>query len=123
MSNEDLAREARALVTMGRAREVLAQEDTVITGALAAGVFPAADLTQVVQLIGAQRYQFAQAQSDLNLTDRVEYETLASDSAYTTLAALENKLATDARAGEAPPIDAGAWRAAYDRVAGDLQRA
>jgi len=122
VSNEDLAREARALVTMGRAREVLAQEDTVITGALAAGVFPAADLTQVVQLIGAQRYQFAQAQPDLNLTDRVEYEKLASDSAYTTLAALETKLATDARAGEAPPIDAGAWRAAYDRVAGDLQR-
>ena len=122
VSNEDLAREARALMSLGRAREVLAQEDAVITGALAAGVFPPPDLSQVVQLIGAQRYQFAMAQPDLNLTDRVEYETLASATAYTSLAALENEVVTDARAGATPPIDASSWRAAYDRVAGDLQR-
>ncbi len=122
VSNEDLGREARALMSLGRAREVLAQEDAVITGALSAGVFPAPDLSQVVQLIGAQRYQFALVQPDLHLTDRVEYEALASGAAYTSLAELESKLVTDARAGAAPPIDAGSWRAAYDRVAGDLQR-
>ncbi len=122
VSNEDLAREARALTSLGRAREVLAQEDAVITGAFATGVFPAGDLGQVVQLIGAQRYQFALAQPDLFVTDRVEYETLAGDAAYTSLVALENKVVTDARAEAPPPIDAGTWRAAYDRVAGDLQR-
>jgi hypothetical protein len=122
VSNEDLAREARALVSLGRAREVLAQEDTVMTGALSVGTFSAADLSQVVQLIGAQRYQFAQAQPDLHLTDRVEYETLAAGTAYTALAALENKVLSDAGAGPAPPIDAASWRDSYDQVAGDLQR-
>jgi signal transduction histidine kinase len=122
VSNEDLAREARALVTLGRAREVLAQEDTVITGALAAGIFPATDLGQAVQLIGAQRYQFALAQPDLNLTDRVQYEALAAGSAYASLTTLENEVVADSRAGAAPPIDAAGWRTAYDRVSGDLQR-
>ncbi len=122
VSNEDLAREARALMALGRAREVLAQEDTVITGALAAGIFPAADLGQTVQLIGAQRYQFALAQPDLNLTDRVEYEALAAGSAYASLITLENEIVADAHDGAVPPIDAAGWRAAYDRVSGDLQR-
>jgi signal transduction histidine kinase len=122
VSNEDLAREARALMAMGRAREVLAQEDAVITGALSAGVFPAVDLGQAVLLIGAQRYQFEVAAPDLDLTDRVEYEALTAGGAHGSLTALENRVLADARAGAPPPIGASDWRAAYDRVSGDLQR-
>ena len=108
--------------SLGRAREVLAQEDAVISGALAAGVFPAADLGQVVQLIGAQRYLFALTLPDLNLTDRVEFEALAAPTPFTALVALENRGGRPRPApGAPPPVDASSWRAAYDRVAADLQ--
>jgi hypothetical protein len=121
VSNEDLARESRAVLSLGRARELLAQEDAVVSGALAAGVFPGGDLGQAVQLIGAQRFLFAQTQPDLFQADRVDYEALAASQPYTSLVTLENRLISDARANAPAPIDATSWRAAYDKVSSDLQ--
>jgi signal transduction histidine kinase len=122
VSNEDLDRESRALLSMARARELLSQEDAVISGALAAGTFAGTDLGQAIQLIGAQRFLFAETLPDLHGTDRVELEGLAATAAFTSLATLENKVVADGRAGAAPPVDPTAWRAAVDRVSSDLQR-
>jgi hypothetical protein len=122
VSNEDLARESRALVSISRAREILNQEDAVVSGALAAGTFAASDLGQAIQLIGAQRFLLAETLPDLNDTDRVEYEGLAATAPFSALATLENRIVTDGRAGAAAPVESVAWRAAFDRVTGDLQR-
>ena len=60
VSDDGPGPEARALRrrSAGRAR-CWPRRTPCISGALAAGTFPAADLGQVVQLIGAQRYLFA----------------------------------------------------------------
>jgi hypothetical protein len=121
-SNEDLARESRALVSISRARELLAQEDAVVSGALAVGTFASADLGQAIQLIGAQRFLFAETLPDLHESDRVEFEGLSSTGPFTALANLENRIVTDGRSGTSPPIETAAWRAAFDRVTSDLQR-
>jgi signal transduction histidine kinase len=120
LSTEDLVREAQALVTLAQAREVLAQEDAIISGAIVAGRFPAEDLSAAVQLIGAARHQFDVASRDLHVSDRVAYEQVAATEAAATLASLENRVVAEARAGEAPPLAGSAWRDAYDEVTADL---
>lgn len=121
VADADLARESRALVAFGRAREVLAQEDALISAALAAGTLSAADLAQSVQLIGTQRYLFAVTLPDLNPSDRTEFQTLAGTGPFTDLVALENRIVADGRASARLPIDASAWGSTYGTVATQLQ--
>src|SRR5690606_14863769 len=88
-TGDDLLREAQAIMALSEARELLAREDAVVTGALAAGTLARSDLSQAVTLIGAQRHQFDAAHADLHVTDRLAYETIATGDAAGTLAALE----------------------------------
>ena len=116
-TDEDLTRQANALLLVSRATEVLAQEDAMITGASAAGRFSAAELSQTVQLIGAQRYMFNTALTDLHPDDQADYVNLARSGPFTRLAELENEILTEARAGADVPVTANAWSTTYDEVA------
>jgi signal transduction histidine kinase len=120
-STEDLLREAQALVALTDARELLAREDAILTGAVVAGAFTSADLSQAVQLIGARRHQVALAVADLHSTDRDAYTELAEGQPATALAALEDRLLLEGRVGEPVPIDASAWQGVYDQVTDDLR--
>jgi signal transduction histidine kinase len=120
LTDPDLLREAQALMTMSDARELLSREDAVVTGALASGVLSAADLSQVVTLIGAQRHEFELADADLFVTDRLAYEQIAASAPAGTLGALEDTLISQGRVGQKPPVDPQTWRAAYDVVTRDL---
>jgi hypothetical protein len=51
-----LAQEAKNLVTLVRAREILSREDALLSGALAAGRWTSAEQRQFVQLVGVRRY-------------------------------------------------------------------
>jgi signal transduction histidine kinase len=120
-AGDDLLREAQALMALAEARELLAREDAVVTGALAAGTLTQTDLSQAVTYIGAQRHQFGLAQVDLHVTDRLAYEEIATSEAAGTLAALEERLITEGRVGEAPPVDERTWRGAHDTLTDDLR--
>lgn len=120
-STEDLLREAQALMALGEARELLSREDAVVSGALVAGRFTSAELSQTVQLIGARRHQATLAVVDLHPTDRAAYTDLIADDPAATLRALEDRLIAEARAGEPVPVDAAAWRGAYDQLDEDLR--
>jgi signal transduction histidine kinase len=120
IADDTLARESHALVGLGRAREILAQEDAVISGAMALGSFTQNDLAQTVQLIGAQRLLFTDAQNGLNSTDRDEYRGLAASAPFTTLATLENRIVTEGRASSPVPVVASGWRDTYDGVVSQL---
>jgi len=120
-STEDLSREAQAIMALAEARELLARQDAVLTGAIEAGTLTADDLSQTVQLIGARRHQSALAVADLDATDRAAYSDLTRSESAATLAALEDRLIVEAQPGQPVPIDAGAWRAAYDEVSEGLR--
>jgi signal transduction histidine kinase len=116
IAEETLARESHALVAFGRASEVLAQEDAVVTGAMAVGSYTPADLSQSIQLIGAQRLLFTDVEYSLNATDRDEYRALTESAPFIRLGTLENRIVDDGRAASAVPVSATTWHNTYDEV-------
>ena len=107
-STEDLLREGQALATLSEARELLARQDAILTGAITAGAFTSAELSQTVQLIGARRHQTALALADLQPADRDAYLELAGREAAAILTALDDRLIVEARASQPVPIDGAA---------------
>ncbi len=118
----ELAGQARAITALARGRDLLAQEDALIGGVAAAGRVSAAELAQVVQLVGARRFLFAETAPDLHPADREEFQQLTQTDAFTRIAQIEDRLATEGRPDEGVPIDVGGWRSAYDGVSGELER-
>jgi signal transduction histidine kinase len=116
-----VGKDSRSVIALSRAREVLAQEDALLNGAAAAGKFAAGEQTQIVQLIGAQRFLFAEASAQLPKADFDAYQRVAKGEAATTLRDLENRLVADVRPNAAVPVDMSVWRASYDKVVEDLR--
>ncbi|MEV4417158.1 sensor histidine kinase [Catellatospora sp. NPDC049609] len=104
----------RHLLIMSRGRELLSQEDALMSGVLAAGRFTAADAAEFAQLVGAQRNIRATGLEGLPAADRAIYDPVLTGPAMTRLRQVEDLLVERARAGEAPPVGGAEWRSSFD---------
>ncbi|WP_405106403.1 nitrate- and nitrite sensing domain-containing protein [Micromonospora sp. NBC_01405] len=110
LDDEQVAEDTTALIELNRARELLSQEDALLTGVLAAGRVTDAERAQVAQIIGAQRFAADLAVSRLPAADRQRYDAMVGGSAFEKLRALEDGIlqsrGSDPRLGfEAPEWD------------------
>ncbi|GGT90871.1 sensor histidine kinase [Actinomadura citrea] len=138
---------ARTLASFGRAREFMAREDALLTGALAAGRITSAERGQFAQLVGAQRMLYADNAPNLPHDDHGRYERLAASPPFVQLRALEDQVIRGAeppraavrktretgaqpagagtgqaaaRAPHAPVIEPAIWRSLADTTNGRL---
>lgn len=121
VSDPDLARESRTLVALARARELLAQEDAMISGALVAGRFGDNEGGQVTQLIGTQRFLYADAVAELPEQERTRYRRLTEDIQFGRLRAMEDLISTRPGGSTTVPVNAEQWQAAYGSVMEQLR--
>ena len=121
-TDENVARDSAALVDLAHSREAFSLEDAVLSAALAGETMTAGDINQTIQLIGAQRYLYAQTIPTLPELDRADYDALAISTDFATLRALEDTVMARSRDGEPAPITATAWQRAHDNVAAELEQ-
>jgi hypothetical protein len=114
-------REIRALTAVGRGREWLSQADSLLSGAQVAGQFSADGLGQLIQVIGTQRFLYADAIADLPAGDRVAYQRLIEGDAFLRLTQMQDTIVRSARSGTPPPVPAAAWQTAYGTAVPQLR--
>ncbi|TDC74049.1 nitrate- and nitrite sensing domain-containing protein, partial [Actinomadura sp. 7K507] len=131
---------AQTLTSFGRAREFMAREDALLTGALAAGRITDTERVQFAKLVGAHHAIHADSARELPAEARADFERLTASPAFTRLMAMENEVISGAeppaaaerlaRAQGGQPAQAGgrdvsviepaAWRSASDAANGRL---
>ncbi|MGN9774468.1 nitrate- and nitrite sensing domain-containing protein [Micromonospora sp. H33] len=110
----ELATETRAVVALARARELLARQDTVLTGALAGGLAPE-DRRHLAGLVAIQRHARAEAAAQLPADGRDDYRRLVESPRFSGLLLAEDRLTgTDATPTEE------AWRSGVEPALGGL---
>jgi hypothetical protein len=120
LDDRESARQGRAAVALGRARDVLSQEDALLAGVAVAGRFEGADHSQLVQAIGVQRALYQDAVAELSDQNRTSYLMLMNAEATNRLRAFEDKVLAEGRTGASMPVDMAQWQVAYDSVTGQL---
>jgi signal transduction histidine kinase len=103
----DIGDRHRSVMSLDRAREVLAQEVSVLTGAIAAGAITTEQERTFEQLVGAQRLLFSDAAANLDADQRADYDKVAGSDPFTTLRTYENKV-VGIDQGHVP-VSADAW--------------
>ncbi|EST20637.1 sensor histidine kinase, partial [Streptomyces roseochromogenus] len=113
----DVGSDARVLLEFSRAAEALAQEDTVLGGARAAGQLQGERLRLFGAAVAARRTLTEGAVADLPTAQRASWQNLTESDSYTALGAAEEKILA-ARSGTKPADAApqAAWDAAHARV-------
>ncbi|MEV5766245.1 nitrate- and nitrite sensing domain-containing protein [Micromonospora sp. NPDC052213] len=122
LDDEQFARETGALIQLVRVRELMSQEDALVTGALAAGRMTPEESAAFARTVGAQRFLDSQTRDDLADADRARYEALLGGETYTSFRALEDRVVLAGRTSGPPTVTAAQWRAAADVVAEEQQR-
>ncbi|TDC63951.1 sensor histidine kinase [Micromonospora sp. KC207] len=112
LGDQQVGEDTTALIELNRARELLSQEDALLTGVLSAGRMTTAERSQLAQLIGAQRFAAELAVSRLPAADRQRYDAMVGGEAFRSLRDLEDGIiqgrGTDPRLG----FEAADWDAA-----------
>lgn len=83
---------ARTLTSFGRAREYLAREDALLTGALAAGRITPAERAEFTKLVGAHHTMHDDNARDLPPAFRTRYERMMGTAPFVQLMKLENQV-------------------------------
>ncbi|GAA2590274.1 sensor histidine kinase [Actinomadura fulvescens] len=118
--DRDLVRDARVLVALDRARENLAREDALVTGALAAGKLTEIEYLQFMRTVGAHRFLFEEAARSLPAQAQVRYRQIVTGKEHARFRQLEDRMMEQGRTGKRPPVDVGAWRTATESVSAQL---
>ncbi|WP_433469946.1 nitrate- and nitrite sensing domain-containing protein [Spirillospora sp. CA-128828] len=136
--------DTRTLIAVGRAREFMAREDALLTGALAAGHITAAERGEFAQLVGAQRMLYADNAPNLPDRSRASYQRLIASPQFIQLRELEDQVIHGAdaprttrqtggpagaktgagqgaaRGARAPTVEPSVWRSVADTANGRL---
>jgi signal transduction histidine kinase len=116
LDDEGVAKYARTMVEMSRSRELLSQEDAMITGLLTAKQkFSDAEQLQFVALVGAQRFQYEKALAELPEADQKRYNKFTSAPAFIRFRTIEDQVVKGGSDGFVT-VTAAVWRSASDPV-------
>ncbi|MEO3781877.1 nitrate- and nitrite sensing domain-containing protein [Actinocorallia sp. B10E7] len=115
-------RDVRAQVALAHAHELIAYEDSLLTGALTAGAPTREEHAEFIKTVGAHRSRYAEIAKMMNAEDRAYFERLQSSDHYLGFQELEDRLVADRGTRAEPTIDAGEWHTASERWLNDLVR-
>ena len=92
VDDQQIAKDARTLISLTRARELVSQEDALAAGALASGGLSVAEREHFTELVGAQRFLYSEAAAALPPADKSRYDAVVTGATYRRLAGLEDTI-------------------------------
>ncbi|MFI2712433.1 nitrate- and nitrite sensing domain-containing protein [Micromonospora sp. NPDC018662] len=121
LDDDQIARDTAALIDLNRSRELLSQQDALLTGAVSANRLTVAEQTAFARLVGAQWFLADRTARELAPTDRARYQQMVEGEAFGQLRTLQDRVLAAKGEDVRPPVTAAAWRAAADRAMADLR--
>lgn len=121
LDQPEIAKDTANLIELNRGRELLAQENALISGVIAAGRMSPEEYTRFVHLVGARRHTLETTVVRLPDADRARYQQMASGAAFKQLLAVEDALLQNSRPGGNLLVDAATWQSSVDPVLADLR--
>jgi signal transduction histidine kinase len=112
IDDQELARQARTLVTLTRAREMLSRQDALLAGVLTRGDgFSDRDTAEFLRLVGTQRALYESVSTDLPPEEFADYQAFVGSPAIEELRRVEDRLIEDAvNRPRDPAVTAPDWQ-------------
>jgi anti-sigma regulatory factor (Ser/Thr protein kinase) len=100
--------------------ELFSREDALVTGATTAGRFDNGEYRQLIEIVGALRFQIRTASAGLPEEDRAAYNSMLGNPVFSALRATEERLVQEGRPRGPVPITPEVWKATFNPVVKQL---
>ncbi|MFG1712953.1 nitrate- and nitrite sensing domain-containing protein [Micromonospora sp. NPDC049203] len=121
LDDDEIAKDTAALIDLNRSRELLSQQDALLTGAIAANRITVGEQTAFARLVGAQWFLADRTARELAPGDRVRFERMVEGEAFQQLRTLQDQVLAAKGAEVRPPVTVAAWQAAAEKAMADLR--
>ncbi|WP_433513554.1 sensor histidine kinase [Nonomuraea sp. CA-143628] len=113
-----LFQQASSLQAMGNAREIIAREHALLSGALIDRRLTEPELTAFTEYVAARSFLSARGQAGLDTALRRPYEQIFAGEPFRDFTAMEARII----ASGAPPADGAMWNSTVDRLTAQLDK-
>ncbi|WP_089156106.1 sensor histidine kinase [Micromonospora sp. NBS 11-29] len=121
LDDDQIARDTAALIDLNRSRELLSQQDALLTGAVSANRLTVAEQTAFARLVGAQWFLADRTARELAPTDRTRYQRMVDGEAFQQLRTLQDRVLATKGEDVRPPVTAAAWQGAAEQAMAELR--
>ncbi|MGV9771327.1 nitrate- and nitrite sensing domain-containing protein [Streptosporangium sp. NPDC003464] len=121
LDDKEIAKDTRTIIQLSRAREILAREDALVAGALAAGRLTDDERDLFAQVVGARRFLLEETVAELPAADRESYQRLAAGEPFTRMRAMEDQLVRSTPISLSDPVTLRQWTSTTQPALAQLQ--
>jgi anti-sigma regulatory factor (Ser/Thr protein kinase) len=100
--------------------ELFSREDALVTGAASAGRFDNGEYRQLIEIVGALRFQIRAASAGLPGEDRAAYNSMLGNPVFSALRATEERILQEGRPRGVVPITRDVWKVTFNPVVRQL---
>ncbi|MEU7846197.1 nitrate- and nitrite sensing domain-containing protein [Micromonospora parva] len=110
LDDKQIAGEAAALIQLNRMKELISQQDALLSGLFGNGRMSGPEYARYVSLVAAERFIGDEVRTRLADADERRFRQLVSGEAFTRLRAVQDSIIREGRPSTQLPIGAEQWR-------------
>ncbi|MET7710730.1 nitrate- and nitrite sensing domain-containing protein [Micromonospora sp. NPDC005413] len=123
LDDKKIAAEAAALIQLNRMKELISQEDALLSGLFGNGRMSGTEYARYVALVGAERFVGEETRVRLADADQRRYQELVQGEAFTQLRAVQDSIIREGRPSIQLPIGAEQWRGTVEPAMAEVNDA
>jgi signal transduction histidine kinase len=116
LRDSTVAKEAYSVQQVSLSTELLNQLDALYSGVAVAGHFGDSDYQNLVQIVGAFNFEFADAVAGLPLAEQNAFALMNASSDFAAFSSLSQELVSSGKAAGIAPVSLGTWQGRFDTV-------
>ncbi|MFD6568800.1 nitrate- and nitrite sensing domain-containing protein [Micromonospora profundi] len=120
LDDKEIAADAAALIQLNRMKELVSQEDALLSGLFGNGRMSGPEYARYVSLVAAERFLGQETQTRLADADKRRYQQLVEGEAFTQLRAVQDSIIREGRPSTQLPITAEQWRGTVEPALADV---
>ncbi|MEU4556111.1 signal transduction histidine kinase [Micromonospora violae] len=110
LDDKQIAGEAAALIQLNRMKELISQEDALLSGLFGNGRMSGPEYARYVSLVAAERFLGDEVRTRLADADERRFQQLVEGEEFTRLRAVQDSIIREGRPSTQLPLDAEQWR-------------
>ncbi|MBQ0906306.1 nitrate- and nitrite sensing domain-containing protein [Micromonospora sp. U21] len=123
LDDKEIAADAAALIQLNRMKELISQEDALLSGLFGNGRMSGPEYARYVSLVGAERFLGEETRARLADADQRRYQQLVEGEAFTQLRAVQASIIREGRPATQLPISAEQWRGTVEPALSEVNEA
>ncbi|MET8323928.1 nitrate- and nitrite sensing domain-containing protein [Micromonospora sp. NPDC005189] len=123
LDDKKIAAEAAALIQLNRMKELISQEDALLSGLFGNGRMSGTEYARYVALVGAERFVGEETRVRLADADQRRYQELVQGETFTQLRAVQDSIIREGRPSTQLPIGAEQWRGTVEPALAEVNDA